>query len=284
MIRKYIVFKPLMLLIAVIALSAMVSCSPERTLAKQFLKSEHPAAILLLAPDYVFKTSYKLPDSLDLDKIPSYLHDSILMANSELIRFVKDSAFLAEFMLGMRNELNMLGIQVYDSERTVDFLAIENKALILNLAQAGLEEFYEPVAETARFDDEEVYNYDFYITSVNMNFWFELSGVNHSDSSMRVLFSQQTIADWVNGDFRYFPLSGDVKYIYDVDSLQVNDIYYFAGRAGQLNASYLHDYLLNKYIETHMSGDRLAEKAFTYDRYSGLLKRLKTWGFAEIDE
>ncbi len=283
MIRKYIIFKPIKLLIAVFALSVMFSCSPERKLAKQFMKSEQPAAILLLAPDYVFKTSYKLPDSLDLTQIPSYLHDSVLLANTDLIRFVKDSTYLAEFMRGMRNEFSMLRLPVYDSERTVDFLAIENNALILNLAQAGLEEFYDSVAETARFDDDEVYNYDFFITSVNMNFWFELSGVNHSDSTIRVLFSQQTVADWVNGDFRYFPLSGDVKYIYDVDSLQVNDIYYFAGRAGQLNASYLHDYLLNKYIQTHMPGGRLPEKMFSYDRNSGLLKKLKNQGFTEVD-
>lgn len=282
MIRKYIVFKPIIVLIAVFALSVMVSCSPERNLAKQFMKSEQPAAILLLAPDYVFKTSYKLPDSLDLNNIPSYLHDSVLLANSHLIQFVKDSIYLSEFIRGMRNEFSMLRLPVYDSEKTVDFLAIEKNALILNLAQAGLEEFYDSVAETARFDDEEVYNYDFFITSVNMNFWFELSGINHYDSAMRVLFSQQTIADWVDGDFRYFPLSGDVKYIYDVDSLQVDDIYYFAGRAGQLNASYLHDYLLNKYIETHMPGGRLPEKAFSYDRNSGLLKKLKKQGFTEI--
>ena len=281
--RNHIVFKPIWIFIALFALSAMVSCSPERKLAKQFMKSEQPAAILLLAPDYVFKTGYKLPDSLDLSDIPSYLHDSVLLANTDLIRFVNDSTYMAEFMRGMRNELSMLRLPVYDSERTVDFLAVGENALILNLAQAGLEEYYDSVAETARFDDEEVYNYDFFITSVDMNFWFELSGLNHYDSAMRVLFSQQAIADWVDGDFRYFPLTGDVKYFYDVDSLQVSDIYYFAGRAGHLNASYLHDYLLNKYIEIHMPGGRLPEKAFSYDRNSGLLKRLKKQGFTEIE-
>lgn len=284
MIRKNIVFNPIWTLVAVFALSVLVSCGPERKLAKQFLKSEQPAAILLLAPDYVFKTSYKLPDSLDLNKIPSYLHDSVLLANSRLIRLVNDSIYLSEFIRGIRNELNMLGLQVYDSQNTVDFLAIGKKALIFNLAQAGLEEFFDSVAESARFDDEGDYNYDFFITSVNMNFWFELSGVNHYDSTLRVLFSQQNIADWVEGDFRYFPLSGDVKYIYNIDSLQVNDIYYFAGKAGQRNASYLQDYLLNKYIQTHMPGGRLPEKAFSYDRYSGLLKKLKRQGFTEIDE
>lgn len=284
MIRKYIIFKPIWVLIAIFALSAMVSCSPERSLARQFMKSEQPTAILLLAPDYVFKTSYKLPDSLDLNKIPPYLHDSVLLANTQLIQFVNDSIYMDEFMRGMRNELNMLGFQVYDSENTVDFLAIENKALILNLAQSGLEEFYDSVAESARFDDDEVYNYDFFITSINMNFWFELSGLNHYDSDMRVLFSQQTIADWVEGDFRYFPFTGDVKYIYDVDSLKVSDIYYFAGKVGQLNASYLHDYLLNKFIQTRIAGKRPPYKEFSYDRYSGLLKNLKNQGFTEVDE
>ena len=284
MIRKYLVFKPIWALIAIFALSAMVSCSPERSLARQFMKSEQPAAILLLAPDYVFKTSYKLPDSLDLNKIPPYLHDSVLLANTQLIQFLKDSIYLAEFTRGIRNELIMLGFQVYDSENTVDFLAIENKALILNLAQAGLEEYYDSVAESAQFDDDEVYKYDFFITSINMNFWFELSGVNHYDSDMRILFSQQTIADWVEGDFRYFPFTGDVKYIYDVDSLKISDIYYFAGKVGQLNASYLHDYLLNKYIQTHLPGNRLPNKAFSYDRLAGVLKNLKNQGFTEIDE
>ena len=284
MTRKHIVLSPLMFIVTVFALLLMVSCGPERKLAKQFMKGEKPVAILLLAPDYVFKTSYKLPDSLDLGQISPLLHDSVLMANTRLIKAVNDSMYLGEFIRGIRNELNMLGFQVYDSESAVEFLAMEKKALIVNLAQAGLEEFYDSVAESARFDDDDVYNYDFFITSVNMNFWFELSGLNHYDSVMRVLFSQQTIADWVEGDFRYFQFTGDVKYIYDVDSLQVSDIYYFAGKTGQLNASYLYDYLLNKYIQNHMVAGQLPQKAFTYDRYSGLLKRLKIWGFTEIEE
>ena len=284
MIRKYIPLRPILFFAAVFALSVKVSCSPERKLAKQFLKSEHPSALLLLAPDYVFKTSYKLPDSLDLDQIPPYLHDSVLLANARLINTVNDSIYLDEFIRGFRNELNILGFQVYDSDNTIEFLAIDKKALIVSLAQAGLEEFYDSVAESASFDDEEIYTYDFLISSVNMNFWFELSGLNRYDSAMRVLFSQQTIADWIEGDFRYFPFTGDVKYIYDVDSLQTTDIYYFAGKTGQLNASYLHDYLLNKYIESHLPSGRLPQKAFTYDRYSGLLKRLNTWGLTEIQE
>ncbi len=278
--RKQAFLKPLHLYIAVLSLVLLVSCGPERKLAKQFVHQSGAAAILLLAPDMVFKTGYKLPDSLKLDSLPVSSRDSVLLANTAILRNTNDSIYMEEFLQGFRNELHMLGFQVFDSKNTIDFLASGKKALIVNLAQAGLEEYFDSIGESAQFNDEDMYSYDYLITSINMNFWFELTGMNQYDSTLQVVFSQQTISDWVEGDFRYFHFTGDVKYIYNVDSLNLNDLYYAAGKVGKLNAGYLHDYLMNKYIESHLN--HLPQKAFTFDRYSGVLKRLKSWGFTEI--
>ena len=280
--RKQAFLKTLHLTSAVIALLLMVSCGPERKLAKQFIHHNGSAAILVLAPDFVFKSGYKLPDSLDLDIQPASFGDSVLLANTAIIRYVNDSIYINEFVRGFRNELNLQGFQVYDSENTTDFLASGKKALIVNLAQAGLEEYFDSIGESAQFNDEDMYSYDYLITSVNMNFWFELTGMNQYDSTMQVVFSQQTISDWVEGDFRYFAFTGDVKYIYSVDSLDLNDLYYASGKVGALNAGYLHDYLMNKYIEKHL--DHLPQKAFTFDRTTGTLKRLRSWGFTELQD
>ncbi|MDY0101383.1 MAG: hypothetical protein RBS07_00495 [Lentimicrobium sp.] len=280
MCRKQAFLKPLYLLMAALSMLLLVSCSPERKLAKQFIHQNGAAALLLLAPDYVHKTGYKLPDSLDLDLLSGTERDSVLLASTTILKRTTDSIYLEEFLHGFRNELNLMGFQVYDSKNAIDFLTSGKRALIVNLAQAGLEEFYDSVGASAQFNDEDIYSYDYLITSLNMNFWFEVTGMNKYDSAMHVLFSQQTISDWVEGDFRYFHFSGDVKYIYNVDSLSLNDLYYAAGKVGELNAGYLHDYLMNKYIENHLN--YLPQKAFTLDRYTGAIRRLKSWGFTEI--
>ncbi|MBW6490237.1 MAG: hypothetical protein K0B15_03470 [Lentimicrobium sp.] len=267
---------------AVTALSILSSCSTERILARQFLKNTEPEAMLLLAPDYVFKKGYKLPDSLDSEKYSPYQLDSVLLANSTIIRNVNDSVYFSAFMFGFSNALKQFGYLVYESENAGEFLSKGAKSLIVNLAQSELEEYYDSIGEKAQFGDEDIYSYEFFITSVNLNFWFEINGVNYYDSIMPVLFSQQVLSDRVEGGFRYFPFSGDVKYIYAIDSIELRDLYNAAFNAGELNATYLHDYLLNRYIQKKMPEGKLPQKEFTYNRFTGSLKSLKTRGFVEI--
>jgi hypothetical protein len=266
----------------ILAALVLVSCSPERRLAKQFMQNREPAAIMLLAPDFVYKVSYKLPDSAVLADVPDYLTDSLLLANTDVIRFVDDSIYISAFVSGFSSALSQTGYKVFSPEQSGEFLALGQKALIINIAQAELEEYFDSIGEKAQFGDEDLYSYEFFITSVNLNFWFEMSGMNHNDSVMRVLFSQQVISDRVDGGFRYFPFTGDVKYIYSVDSIDARDLYFAATKAGELNATYLNDYLLNWYIQNKLPANHPAQKAYTYDRVSGTLKKLKVWGLTEM--
>jgi hypothetical protein len=272
----------LTLLSATFAAMVLVSCSPERKLANQFMQNKEPSAVMLLAPDFVYKVSYKLPDSAVLANTPDYLTDSLLLANTDVIRLVNDSIYVSAFVAGFNNALQRIGYKVYSPELSGEFLALGQKALIINIAQAELEEYFDSIGEKAQFGDEDLYSYEFFITSVNLNFWFEMSGMNHNDSVMRVLFSQQVISDRVDGGFRYFPFTGDVKYIYSIDSIDARDLYFAATKAGELNATYLNDYLLNRYIQNKLPANRPAQKAYTYDWVSGTLKKLKVWGFTEM--
>lgn len=272
----------LTLLSATFAALVLVSCSPERKLAKQFMQNKEPSAVMLLAPDFVYKVSYKLPDSAVLANTPDYLTDSLLLANTDVIRFVNDSAYMSSFVAGFSNALKRIGFKVYSPEQSGEFLTYGQKAVILNIAQAELEEYFDSIGEKAQFGDEDLYSYEFFITSVNLNFWFEMSGMNHNDSVMRVLFSQQVISDRVDGGFRYFPFTGDVKYIYSVDSIDTGDLYFAANKAGELNATYLNDYLMNRYIQNKLPANRSAQKAYTYDWLSGNIRKVKAWGFTEM--
>lgn len=280
--QRHVISGLVSMFLAMMAFPVLTSCSTERTLAREFLKHSEPEAILLLAPDLVFKKGYKLPDSVDLETIPPYLKDSVLLANTKIIRNVNDSTYISAFMLGFSNELRVLGYSLYESERAMEFLSSGAKSLIVNLAQAEVEEYYDSIGESVQLGNEDIYSYEFFITAVNMNFWFEINGVNYYDSVMPVLFNQQVTGDRVEGGFRYFAFSGDMKYIYSIDSIEVRDLYDAAFVAGELNATYLHDYLLNRYILNQMPAGRLPEKEFTYNRLTGSLKKQKYRGWIEI--
>lgn len=270
------------LITLILLVFVFVSCSPERKLAKQFLQNKEPEAILLLAPDFLYKKSYKLPDSLQIEDLQTAEKDSVLLANTQVIQYVDDSTYFAAFMNGIYNELTLLGYKAFVQEQAGDFLVNGRKSVVFNLAQAEIEEYFDSVGDAAYFGGEELYRYNYFITAVNQNFWFEYSGLNHYDTTLRVLFSNLTVTDAYDGGFRYFPLSGDVKYVYNIDSLQTKDIYRSAERAGYVNATYLNDFLMNKYISHRLPKGTTPRVLFTYDRLYGKLRKLKAAGFVEM--
>jgi len=252
----------------------LTSCNPERHLANNFIKKREPASILLLSPEFSYKYNYKLPDVDNFDNLSKQAQDSLLFFNSELLQYIDDSLLITNYIRGLSSGLKSLGFNVFTTGTTGSFVNRGSDGLIVNVAQLELEEFLDSISDNASFGDEEHYNYDLYITAVNINSWMELTRVNRQDSAL-VLYASNTLTDRFDGGFRYFPFTGEVKYDYTIDSLKVEDIYTSAISIGNLYAGLLFDYLMNDYIRRSMSPGMEPSKYYTWDRFSGTIRKSK---------
>lgn len=274
-----------LLLLALIttALLLFSSCSPERRLAKSFVRNRGPVSVLLLAPDFSYKYSYKVPDVEKFDSLDAVVQDSLLFFNSALIQHLDDSAVFSNYMSGLSAGLKSYGFSVYSSSMADDFVNSVDEALILNLAQLQFEEFFDSISDEVSFGEEELYNYELFITGLNINSWFELSGINHYDTSTRILYTSQTITDYFDGGFRYFPFSGEVKYSYTLDSLKTSDVYRVLKDIGFQYSGYLYDYLMNDYIQKNLPPGISAEQTYTLNRQAGVVRKNKVQGFIRLN-
>jgi hypothetical protein len=252
----------------------LTSCNPERRLANNFVKKREPASILLLSPEFSYKYNFKVPDVENFDSLSKQTQDSLLFFNSELLQYIDDSLLITNYLRGLSSGLKSLGFNVFTTGTSENFVNRGSDGLIVNVAQLELEEFLDSISDNASFGDEEHYNYDLYITAVNINSWLELTRVNHQDSTL-VLYASNTLTDRFDGGFRYFPFTGEVKYDYTIDSLTVEDIHTSVISIGNLYAGLLFDYLMNDYILRNLATGTEPSKYYTWDRFSGTIRKSK---------
>ncbi|MBK6966949.1 MAG: hypothetical protein IPH20_24370 [Bacteroidales bacterium] len=241
-------------------------------MAKRFVRESQPLAILLLPPEFSYKYNFKIPDIENFDSLPKLTQDSLLYYNSELLQYMNDSLFINGYINGMSSGLKSLGFNVHTSESSESFVSRGSEGLILNIAQIELEEYFDSISENASFGDEELYSYELYLTALNINSWFELTRVNHQDTTL-VLYTSNTLTDQFEGGFRYFPFSGDVKYEFTIDSLRVDEIYPSVFSFGNLYAGYLFDFLMNDYISRNLPAGYQPSGYYTYDRLTGAIRK-----------
>lgn len=246
------------------------SCSPERKMANTFIKNESIRSALLISPQFIFKENLKkeILDSLEIKD--ESLFDSVLMANSQLLQFVDDSLFIANYMLGLYNELKQFGFLVYREEFTNEFMDIDSNAFIINVAQIEIEE-----AHYTQRDDVTIYDTYYYhdheLNAAYISSWIEISDINSNKSNHDVYFTSDIITDDLEGEFVYGAFSEDLKYLFEIDTLKHADLYDFAYLLGRTYAGYTFDLLLNKYLKDNLPDEQLSDNYWRYDPALGNL-------------
>lgn len=270
------------LLLFLIAVSFM-SCSMERRLAARYIKETKPGAILLLAPELVYKSSYKVPQTSDFNTLSQDVKDSITYYNSDLVQFTDDSIYISEFMESLIQGLRYFGYEVYYNQSADKFLNTGNEtSLIVNVTQMQLEEYIEMIKDEISFDPDSTNVATIYLTAVNFNNWIELTRLNRVKSEPELLFSTQTITDDLNGNFRYYTLTGTFDYEYTIDSLTLNNLYSTAAALGFKHSQWIFDYIMNEYVKKNLPPNQKQEKFFTYDFRNKELKRLRWQPFTRL--
>lgn len=258
------------------------SCTMERKLAQKFIKEHKPGAIMLIAPDFVYKTSFKIPYIENFDALRQEEKDSIAYFNSDIVQFCNDSTYISNFIEGLNRGFNYFGFPVYEGRNASEFLNHGDEAYIFNIAQIQLEEYFDSISGQTSYDAESANLEPIFVTAINLNNWIEVIKLNHEKSEPRMLFNSQSITDDFNGHFIYYPLTGEFDYTYTIDSLSVEKLYNSARTLGFRHSQWLFDFLLNDYILKNMPEGSVPEKLFTFDFEYRILKRLNWEPFTEI--
>jgi hypothetical protein len=243
---------------ATILLVLMLSaCSVEKKLAKEFVKQGKQNSILMLAPDFIFKTNLK-KDILDsLNILDESLFDSVLFANSSLLKEIDDEKFLDNYITGLEKELQVFGFNVFREDNTAEFMEVDSNAFIINIAQIEIAEDYYVYRDETRYYDNYFYH-DHTLNSATVSSWFEISKINEENNDRQVYFAEDIIIDDVEGEFTLDLFSSEVKYFYTIDTLMPDELYDYAYLLGRTYGGYTFDLLLNQYLDEKLqrpSGD-----------------------------
>lgn len=237
-------FKSLVIIVTVSIV--MASCMPQKKLAKEFVANSGQFKVMVLSPSIVYKNNLNthLVDSLGITN--ETVRDSILWEHSHFFKDINDSLFIANYILGYKTELEQYGIKVFNDESSIDFMALDSNAYMINIAQLEIEE------EDYEYRDEaEIYDYVYYhdhiLKAVNVNSWYEISMLNEN-SEENIFYATNTITDDLNSSFEYNVFNGKVEYIQEVDSLTVHKIYEYVYLLGRIYATYTFDFMMNRYI------------------------------------
>lgn len=244
------IVKSAKLLLPAIILILLFSCSMEKKLARQFVRNDTSRTVLVIPPYFLYKISLKDYEVDNAEELTEWELDSVLYENSIFLQYVWDSIFIQDYYNSYCNGLTELGYSVYPEDSLQNFLQGKPDAFIFNLAQLELEEYVMPVVEKEEFEDY-LYYQVFNLNAINVNSWLEISSMNEEESK-ELFFSSLFLTDELEGYFRYNYFTGDVKYYYELDSLNLDMIYDLGELAGSLYASYTFDYFMNKFIDQRM--------------------------------
>jgi len=256
---------PAILIIAM--LLAIMACSVERKFAREFIKNDSTRSVLVIPPDYLYKTSLKVQEIENADELDEWILDSLLYEQSIFLKYVVDSVFLSDYHQNYCIELERLGFKVFGKDSLISFLSGKPDSYIFSMAQIELEEYLMPVVEKEEFD-EHLYYQIFNLNAVNINSWIEVNRINEEEKN-ELFFSSLFLTDELEGSFRYNYLTGDVKYHYQIDTLILDEVYQLSELAGYLYASYTFDYLMNLYIDKRTEEEEKYRSSvyYHYNRY-----------------
>ncbi len=249
----------------------LVSCTLENRMARDFIKEQKTFPIIVLKPNYLFKTNLK-DDSLKNSKfLPETIKDSILLAESTFLKDVKDTVFLFFYFNNLTEELKAFGLKVYIDSSSIDLNNYDTLSYVFNISQLELEENYIPFADEEYIDTSR-YVETFILNSVSLNSWFERTLIIKGQKKNKVLFAEHSANDEINGGFKLDYFSGRISYKYKRDDIKLEDVYNLAVYSGKKNASYIYDYILNQQIYRRLKLlNKSKEIYYHYNRFNNYL-------------
>ncbi len=253
-------------------MGVLTSCVPGKKIATSFLEDSHNQAVIIVPPSFTFL--YYYPSDMPVESLPDGGQN---LENSKFLREVDEQKATDIFLQSLLSELRSYGLKVYTSEQFDEFLRYNGPKNIFTIAQSEMIEFDSEYNDRALIDTI-LYRQSFLLRTIEKNTWFEYVKVDdhNENQALRVLYSTLFTSDDINGNFRYRPFSGDVFYEYSSYLITLEDVYELNRFAGEKNAQYIFDFLLNKHVEDN--SDLKPENRSVFFRYSRSDNKIKKAG------
>lgn len=238
----------------------------QRRIARDFVKSleQTKKVVLITEPDYIYM--YNLKKDI-LKKFPGATkeeQDSLLWAHSDFIKQISDSTFFVHFMKGFTKELITFNLVPYINKVP---MGITDPTYKVDLAQVELEEQYYPFVDTAYYNDKAlVFRKD--LNALDFSMWFKIHSLPQAKKDTTVLFAEYLLSDMVNDGSFFMQNNGSIVYYYKMDRLTIKKIYNYVENLGRIYAGYTFDYILNQYIQNHVTDYNKEKDYWHYDPYN----------------
>jgi hypothetical protein len=250
---------------------ATTSCSLERKLAREFIQNNDSLSVLLFPPDYLFKTNLKTWKIKNSSSISDEDFKSALFDSSLFLKEIDDQMLISNYILALKAGLANYGMNIYTSEKIVDFFTKRTEAFQVAIVQMEIEEDVYPFRAEETFYDSILYYEDFLLEMITLSSWFEISKFNDTVLKHNILFASDYVMDGLEGRFVSNVFTGNVSFRYNYEPISIEHIYTLAKMLGQRHARYIFDFLMNRYIFNALPPGRQATIYFTFDPATGNL-------------
>jgi hypothetical protein len=226
------------------------SCSIENKIASESGKYIDGAAILLLFPDDIFvdiSKDFQLPDSLnDDERYYASIDSSFFLKNIDAEDF-KDR-FEKEIISLYRD----YGFRVYLKDSLSSFLKLDTTAFVVEFTQFQIEEFWKPYYYEEEMPDGYTYHQEFSLNALGFDAWITISKLNDTTGTNSLIYSEESIADDIDGMFVMNNITGEVNFVYNYTPLKPGDADDLTEKAAIKISLDIVDFIANSYIEDKM--------------------------------
>jgi hypothetical protein len=256
---------------SVCILLLMAACSPERNLARNYVKN-HKGNGVMIAPLYeLYKDNLTISSDTAVKYSPEQF-DSIAWVQSCFINHISDSLYLTTFINSMINKLTADGYDVYVDASSDIFLSLPDPKWTVQIAQLQLDEQHNlNYYDLYSVETGEPFSQGIRVNQVSLSSWLEVSRANTGNK--QVLYLEGYIQDNIKRGVNFNLMEGSVSVDQIRDSIRVNDVYRMAFDLGNKHAEMLFDYFMNDYIRANLPDGIINRQYFRFDRKSNSVKK-----------
>ncbi len=249
----------------------VTSCMPGKKTAQNFLEKRENIAVMIVPPpaSFLYYYPYEMEPEQETTSDGENIDQSYFLSRVDVS--VADSIFLTS----LQENLAEYSVRVFSPDAYDRFLSFPGKRFIFTMAQTELVESDYPHVDRALIDTI-LYRQEFLLRAVERNTWFEFIEVDdqETDGGMEVLFSTFYTSDDVSGRFRYRGFTGEMLYEYSSYIMDLQDVYSLQEFAGNGNARYIFEFLLNRHVQQNASPIVGSPVRFRYNIRTGDISRM----------
>lgn len=219
----------------------LLSCHPEKKLAKDFInRGRLPSLYVMFNNNWQLffnKPTGATPNESFARRYFPYRTYSFKNNGTQQLDSLFEGAFIGK--------LNLLGFPVFTDTASDAFLASDNKKFVVEFLQMYIEEGVQHQGDTLFISEHETVPFDTLISRVDLSFWLRINAVDDTLLASPTLYATFAITDFFQGSWGYDMGSNNYVYTYSHAPLEMSDVFQFVSFSAKKLGQYVYDYFLN---------------------------------------